>query len=210
MFDPTPEQVEAAAQAALQVLKDQWPEEDHGAWSDEDMTDALDLQRKAQRAALVAAAGAAPQEAGEPIPATKPMRGYVQEFVSGYGAALYTLEESVDRITSLIDPADGWSEDDRREAFAEARRRWGRSDENWTSGCVNGFALGAEWQKAKMPAAVASVQMDEAKLAELIAKASMKYNLSDRSGESHACGAPDYRSAYIAHDVAEWLRGGAQ
>ena len=52
--------------------------------------------------------------------------------------------------------------------------------------------------------------IDEAKLAKLISEASLDYNLSDRSGESHACGAPDYRSVYIAHAVAEWLRGGAQ
>ena len=52
-----------------------------------------------------------------------------------------------------------------------------------------------------------SSTVDEWKLAEVITKAGLGYNLSDRSGESYACGAPDYRSVYIARVVAEWLRG---
>lgn len=57
--DPTEAQVEAAARAALRVLMEQWPEETQEGWSEEEMSEALELQRKAQRAALVAAHGAA-------------------------------------------------------------------------------------------------------------------------------------------------------
>lgn len=49
--------------------------------------------------------------------------------------------------------------------------------------------------------------VDEAKLAEVIGAASLGYNLSDRSGESYACGAPDYRSLFVARAVVEYLRG---
>ena len=60
-------------------------------------------------------------------------------------------------------------------------------------------------------ASVAPVQpsstVDEGKLADVIAKASLDYNLSDRSGESYACGAPDYRSAFIARAVVEAIGG---
>ena len=52
-------------------------------------------------------------------------------------------------------------------------------------------------------------QVDEAKLAKVIGSADQSYNLSDRSAESFACGAPDYRSHFMAHVIAEWLNGDA-
>lgn len=52
-----------------------------------------------------------------------------------------------------------------------------------------------------------SITVDEGKIAEVISSASMDYNLSDRSGESYACGAPDYRSAFIARAVVEAIGG---
>lgn len=51
----TEAQVEAAANAALRVLMEQWPEETQEDWSGEEVSEALELQRKAQRAALEAA-----------------------------------------------------------------------------------------------------------------------------------------------------------
>lgn len=54
------------------------------------------------------------------------------------------------------------------------------------------------------------VEVSVSELSKVIEDANLDYNLSDRSGESYACGAPDYRSVYIARAVAEWLRGGAQ
>ncbi|MBC9954926.1 hypothetical protein ICM05_09775 [Leucobacter sp. cx-42] len=190
-FNPTPEQKEAETEA---YQKHGHFIEHHGRVCQECgkyFKDVSGYEDHRIEATLVAAAGAAPQERA-PIPATKPMRGYVQEFVCGYGAALYTLEEAVDRITLLIDPAEGWSDDDRHEALAEARRRWIRPDTEWTKrhfdGCINGFALGAEWQKAKMPALAAPLQVDEAKLTTLI------------MGKT---------ATVAAKDIAEWLRGGA-
>ncbi|MFA5898113.1 MAG: hypothetical protein WC829_03255 [Hyphomicrobium sp.] len=55
-----------------------------------------------------------------------------------------------------------------------------------------------------------SSTVDEAALAEVIANAGVDYNLSDRSAESHACGAPDYRSAFLARAIAEHLTGGTK
>lgn len=49
---------------------------------------------------------------------------------------------------------EGWSTEDRREAKCEAERRWSRPverevDQQRQSGTINGFILGAEWQKAR-------------------------------------------------------------
>lgn len=55
-----------------------------------------------------------------------------------------------------------------------------------------------------------SSTVDEAALAEVIANAGVDYNLSDRSAESYACGAPDYRSAFLARAIAEHLTGGTK
>lgn len=71
------------------------------------------------------------------------------------------------------DRAAGWSSEDRQDALAEARRRWSRPQSEWTKrhfdGCINGFALGAEWQKAKMPALAAPIEVDREQLRKIIA-----------------------------------------
>ncbi|MBC9953256.1 hypothetical protein ICM05_01155 [Leucobacter sp. cx-42] len=162
---PTPEQVEAAAEIIWRCgrwLRQPWeqvPEpEKH-------------RQRAVAQAALVAAAGVAPQASSDHA-----------------ALASEVLKLAIKRRSK----GDQYARYPEYVCFSDR------------------YYAEAEVMRQASVALAAPVQVDEAKLAELIAKASMKYNLSDRSGESHACGAPDYRSAYIAHDVAEWLRGGAQ
>ena len=49
---------------------------------------------------------------------------------------------------------EGWSTEDRQEAKREAERRWSRpvmreAEQRYQAGIINGFMLGAEWQKAR-------------------------------------------------------------
>jgi len=60
---------------------------------------------------------------------------------------------SPDAATKAKQP-EGWNTEDRREAKCEAERRWSRPverevDQQRQSGTINGFILGAEWQKAR-------------------------------------------------------------
>ena len=66
------------------------------------------------------------------------------------------IEHQVSRATvpdTAKQPA-GWSTEDRQESKQEAERRWSRpvareAEQRYQSGCINGFMLGAEWQKAR-------------------------------------------------------------
>ena len=58
-----------------------------------------------------------------------------------------------DAATEAKQP-DGWSTEDRQEAKREAERRWSRpamryAEQRYQAGNINGFMLGAEWQKAR-------------------------------------------------------------
>lgn len=63
---------------------------------------------------------------------------------------------------------DGWSSDDRQESKQEAERRWSRpvareTEQRYQTGCINGFMLGAEWQKARETFISYKVIADEAR-----------------------------------------------
>lgn len=57
-----------------------------------------------------------------------------------------------DAATEAKQP-EGWSTEDRQESKQEAERRWVDERSGYKSdynrGCINGFILGAEWQKAR-------------------------------------------------------------
>ena len=163
-YEPTPEQIEAAYQAWLNFPHKRGPQN----------------AETAIRAALVAAAGAAPQEL------TARVVGVSYEASPSCSQGVCPKGCSHLMWTCKACSCEGgWGSDRTLLEDLAAKHACPTDDRH-------------------------PMQVDEAKLAKLIAEASVDYNLSDRSGESHACGAPDYRSVYIAREVAEWLRGGAQ
>lgn len=66
-------------------------------------------------------------------------------------AALEAKTAELERLTPK--QPDGWSTQDRQEAKQEAERRWTDDRDGYQSdfdrGGINGFILGAEWQKAR-------------------------------------------------------------
>ena len=74
---------------------------------------------------------------------------------------------SPDAATEARRP-EGWSTEDRREAKCEAERRWSRpvmreAEQRYQAGNINGFILGAEWQKARETFISYKVIADEAR-----------------------------------------------
>ena len=68
-------------------------------------------------------------------------------------AAGFSRATVPDAATEAKQP-EGWSTEDRQEAKREAERRWSRSamryaEQRYQAGNINGFMLGAEWQKAR-------------------------------------------------------------
>lgn len=74
------------------------------------------------------------------------------------GSEVLTITDAVLAAVSDTTPSEGWSTEDRRNAEAEAKRRWHVEEprtrttqegfDNFNQGCINGFRLGAEWWKA--------------------------------------------------------------
>lgn len=87
------------------------------------------------------------------------------------------VSESVDALIARWPRATGpdaaklpeaWSTEDRQESRQEAERRWSRpvareAEQRYQSGCINGFMLGAEWQKARETFISYKVIADEAR-----------------------------------------------
>lgn len=107
---------------------------------------------------------------------TEDGREALDKIVTEYDLALYTKEETLDRLSRAAVPdaateakqPEGWSTEDRRDALAQAATRWGEragdpSTADYAAGAVTGFALGAEWQKARETFISYRVIADEAR-----------------------------------------------
>ena len=80
--------------------------------------------------------------------------GKPEHLVLCMDCAYETGRAAVPNAASEAKQPEGWSTEDRREAKCEAERRWSRpvvreADYQRQSGTINGFILGAEWQKAR-------------------------------------------------------------
>ena len=145
--EPTPEQVEAAAKA-LHETRNPW----FGAYGDWGAAgyEIKQAFRESARAALVAA-GVAPQVPSE----AKWVCGKCsREQARGYDdGQIPEHHRTCPKRTEAKQP-EGWSTEDRQEAKREAERRWSRpamryAEQRYQAGNINGFMLGAEWQKAR-------------------------------------------------------------
>lgn len=77
-------------------------------------------------------------------------------------------EHSVPDAATEAKQPEGWSTKDRQESKHEAERRWSRpvareAEQRYQAGSINGFMLGAEWQKARETFISYKAIADEAK-----------------------------------------------
>lgn len=77
----------------------------------------------------------------------------VADIAAALRAANRLREPAVPDAATEAKQPEGWSTEDRQESKQEAERRWVDERSGYKSdynrGCINGFILGAEWQKAR-------------------------------------------------------------
>lgn len=83
-----------------------------------------------------------------------------------------------DAVTEAKQP-EGWNTEDRQESKQEAERRWSRpvareAEQRYQAGSINGFMLGAEWQKARETFISYKVIADEARAERDAARAALR------------------------------------